>query len=378
MRIGEAEAGTKVVFQGRWMALGDLLEDKSLRRALRRDGAPYCACVLGPVLPRLRVAMHADSVWVRSCPGDASLHAAGCRFRLDASPDVDRRERAGGFVLPPPGVAAAGVDGAAPVADDSGPDLQPLLWAVWTEAGLNRWDGGSGRNWAACRTEVLGALERLGGATAFPFPLLVLRQYHRALRETMDAELEALFRSFGLSARQPRSAVILSPLKRIEVEERGAWMSLDNTLRRFKVKSQVAQRIRARYAEAIELSERDDGCAIALVRLGRGRDGYPEVVDAAILPATQEYLPCWTDAQGQLLAMLVKSRRTFACPGAGEPVADDVVPDVVLQDTVPVTAVYIQDGTTLHHDSSRTRGVGLMRLLGVRHVVWDPSLPLLG
>lgn len=315
---------------------------EQLLRAKSVDGFALCACMQPfPKLVVRRIKRRAGSLFVLATwPLHGGLHAVDCRFhRADggSSGGSDVRipavvENEDGFTvrvgfplkrlsvggpIDPSSVRPEGRQQAVnPKRAELG--LLGLLYYLWESAGLARFSvDGSQRNWGevfARLTNVVG--QGMVGKNPLPDQLYLVPPFHAELKGRIDQSWEAFVADKSPTDKSVPLFLVLGEVRSVSESAYSLSTQLRHTKQPLYVDRKLGIALARRYpSEEAELCAAvPQGRVVGLYLVERSAKGNLNVVNAALMLCSKDYIPCDSGHEVRLANQLALEGHTFEKP----------------------------------------------------------------
>lgn len=368
-------------------------------RAYALRERPLCLCRRDEKLPlyiSLRHGSHVLSRW----PGTGARHASECDHyeapdfltglgqvkgsAIVENPDSGEVDLRFSFPLSrgPARAAPSALTNDKPAVKSNGQRLtmRGLLHFLWDRAQLTHWHPkmAGKRNWFVVRRALLSAAITCNARGANFGPSLFIPE---TLNIERKDEIAARRRSelAPIHASKDAIMVVIGEVKSIEDARFGEKIVLRHLPDwPFTLDKDMARRFHKRFGVEEQLwnAEGGRGHLVLAASFSLSQSGLPEVIEASIMPVTEQWLPFETlDEQG-LIAKAVSENRRFV-KGLRLNLGTEVpIASMALTDTGgTATAIFLEQN---HVDAAYDKALAvLMASPGVDHAAWSPgrSLP---
>lgn len=333
----------------------------ALSKARTLPGHALCHCHSGIGL-KLQIRSHGQYFLLARWPNEGNLHHADCDFheneatrllkaasstaaiaireaqlnaRLDQPLSIKTTARAP--------TVKTGTDMTAPAkAIRRKATSLAFLQALWVMAGLNVWRPGAGMgSWPACFSALQQALDgavinrRSAGDV-----LHVMQPYTPALREALNAELEAFFAGAKNDKTGIERRMLIGEVASIEDGKYDKLLTLRQNAKRYFVGDDTLEAAKRRNRYAAAALGQEGARVVALLLIEPTKKGNLRVVECSYLLCSQQFIPCDSSHEVAMANLLVKAGRRFDKPIRVEK-DGELLPDFVLHDVSPACHIEV-------------------------------------
>lgn len=366
-RSGPGRAGTAYLLGDTQVALDDPGAAEQLEAAYRSRTRLHCTCTTAR--PPMYLARAGGRLIAKRMPGTGHLHAPGCETYAPPEELSGLGHVAGQAITHDPktgldvlrlGVRLSAREGrapepAAPGSEDAGAvaatrkrlTLRGLLHYLWDEAGLSTWSPRMERkrHWGVVSYH-LGQAARSAQVKSAPLTdrLYIPPPWTPEKKATLAAQRTIAWA--GATARPGRAQtfmVAIGEVKAIEPSRFGHRVTLKHMPdAALFIDEKMHSRLRKAFAAELELWEADEnGHLLAIATFGVGKGGSATVEEMALMMTDRRWLPYDTPLTRTLHDIAASEHRRFRVSLRYNLNADVTLPVLVLTDTTPATAVYI-------------------------------------
>lgn len=363
-----------------------------LERARTVEGHGWCLCA--EPAPRLVIRNRSGTYYLACWPGGGAEHSSGCDFHRDGGAWSGRSSyRSGALTEELDGTARASLS--VPLSVRAGePETRPdhrtpphgsgggrmsllgLLHYLWERAELTTSPPGR-RNWADCHPALLQAAGQIMiGDRPLTGSCYVVPPFDPAVPDRHRASCERFINGLGTFAGRTRRGLIVGAVRALAETPYGHRIDLRHHRSPLFVSGALYDRLR-RAAPSVFAESRPPGSEqILLALIQRSETGNLSIVAAATMLTNRRLVPADSGHEVVMADALAAAGRAFYKPLRYDGDAD-LLPDFVLTDTDPLTAVEVWGmlGRADYAARQRTK-VAQYRLKQTPLIEWDPSGPL--
>ncbi|WP_249266146.1 DUF1173 family protein [Pseudonocardia sp. P1] len=396
-RPWQAPRGARVLLAGRSVSLARFRGDAPAHRALAErarvvEGCGWCLCA--EPAPRLVIRRRGGVYYLACWPSGGSEHAPGCAFRTEASAGAAGVASRGGVLREDDGGIASvslSVPLHAPVAGHGGRLESPgsgggadgagrarmgllgLLQVLWERAGLTVAPAGR-RGWAECHWLLQAAAESVVvSGRRLVESCYVVPPFDPADPDRYRPAFEHFIDGLGTRDGVSHRGLVLAAVRGWAETRYGHRMDLRH--HRVPVFVSAALMARVRHsAPSVFAAARPAGSEqVVLALVQRSDAGNLSMVSAAVMLTNAGFVPADSSHEVVMADALSRAGRAFVKPLRYDGAAE-VLPDFVLTDTDPPTAVEVW-GMADNEDyvARRDRKRLLYRLRRTPLIEWDPG-----
>lgn len=355
----------------------------------------YCLCDSDEKLP-LYVARRNDVYVLARWPGTGALHTPDCDHyeapdfltglgEVRGSAIIEDEDSGNtnlkfGFPLSrgPARAAPSALTNDKPVVKTNGKKLsmRGLLHFLWDRGHLTHWHPkmGGKRNWYVVRRALMSAAVNCrNGGNNFGQSLFIPEMFRLEERDEILQRRESQL--LPVKSSRDKIMVVIAEVKSIEGARFGEKVVLKHLPDwPFMLDADMARRFHSRFKVEQELWNADDrkGHLILAGTFSVSPSGFPDLLEVALMPVTEEWLPYETLDERRLVEKAVSKRRHFV-KGMRVNLASDVpIASVSFTDTGRLaTAVYLPPNRV---DPAYDEALAaLMKTPGIEHLVWRPG-----
>lgn len=370
----------------------------AVARAYSKRERPKCLCRRDEKLPLYISHRHGSYVLSR-WPGTGPLHAPECEHyeapdfltglgQVKGSAIIDNQETGEtdlrfGFPLSrgPARAAPSALTNDKPTVKSNGQrlTLRGLLHFLWDRGQLTHWHPkmAGKRNWFVVRRSLLSAVlscraKGVGLGQSIFIPETFSLEHRDEIAGRRRSDLAPVFAS------KDAIMIVVGEVKTIEAARYGERIVIKHLPDfPFGMDADMARRFHKRFAVEEQLWNAEDGSGHLMMAatFSVGKSGLPDLIEAAVMPVTRDWLPFESLDERGLLGKAVDEKRRFV-KGMRLNLGTDVpIASLSLTDTgANATAIFLErNNLDPAYDDALA---DLMRTPGVDHATWAAGRPL--